>query len=203
MGKYKNSKLTSKKKVQETYMQKFKKIRNNCLGGLIAGLVIFAITLIGTITSTPVSRNELTPISGEFEYYRHQSSGGLYTHKSYIAIGIKGHKTEYHLSSIEKDEFDYSFLEEVNVGDIITLYIDKSDDRELSVKGVDKEKWNYFYTLKAGNKEYFSYDDYLKGYNDNKNLGIGVMYFGLTIMVSAPIVILISYFVCKKKDGAT
>ena len=195
MGKYQKVKGGRTKKVKETYMEKFRRIRGDCLLAIVAGLVLFLITLISVLTTSPVSSKELTPITGEFQYYR---EGGA-KHR-YIAIGLKGSDTEYHISSVSRRELDKSFFKDVKVGDRITIYIDKSADRELSDKGVDKKKWNYIYGLKIGQKVYFSYDDYLKAFNRNMNLAKGAMGFGIILIVSMPIVIAVSYNVCKKKD---
>ena len=200
MGKYKHRKPSNKKKIKQTYMEKFSSIVTDCLLVLPILLIVFVATLILFLTDSPVNSNDLTSITGELQYYRvvNKRRGG------HIAIGLKGKETEYRLASAYKWRFDHSFNDEVSVGDIITIYIDKSsNDKEFSAKGVDKKKYNYFYGLKTKGKVYFSYDDYLKSFNNGKNFAKGAMIFSILLIISVPVTIGVSYYVCKKKDEST
>ena len=135
----------------------------------------------------------LMPITGKLEYYREQNGKN-----KYIAIGLYDVPTEYRLSSIYLDEFDYSFFDEVEAGDTITIFIDNSKDHEITL-GVPRKLYNYFYYLAADGKEYFTYEDYIKSHERNDNVAWIIVGVGITIFVVATVALIIGYLVCKKR----
>lgn len=161
--------------------------------------------VVGALSSLPLisvfgeepNYDEYPHVTGKIEYCREQT--GKY---SYIAIGFYDMPTEYRLSSIYLDEFDYSFFKEVKAGDKVTIYVDNREDREFSLRGVSKKQWNYFYYLSTSRKEYFTYDDYAKSNEHNDMVACVIAGLGITTFVAAAATIIIAYFVCKqrKKD---
>lgn len=138
--------------------------------------------------------DEYTPVTGRIEYCREQT--GKY---SYVAIGFYDIPTEYRLSSIYLDEFDYSFFKEVNKGDKVTIYVDNGEAREFSLRGVSKKQWNNFYYLSTNQKEYFSYDDYVKSNEHNDMVAYVIAGAGIATFAAAAVTIPIAYCVCKKR----
>ena len=137
---------------------------------------------------------EFTPVTGKLEYYRENNGKS-----SYIAIGLYDIPTEYRLYSTYLDELNYTFFDEVKVGDTITILIDNDEDREFSIRGVSKNKWNNFYYLAVGSKEYFTYEAYINSLeNSNRRLWI-IVGVGITMLVASAAGLIIGYFVCKKR----
>lgn len=171
------------------------KFRMTCI--LCASFMFLGATLmlafLGVFSEEP-NYNEYTPVTGRIEYCREQT--GKYR---YIAIGFYDMPTEYRLDSIYLDEFDYSFFNEVKVGDKVTIYVDNDKDREFSIRGVSKKQWNSFYYLSTKRKEYFAYDDYVKSREHNNMVAGIIAGVGITMFVAAAVTIPIVYYVCKQR----
>ncbi len=173
----------------------FKGIKLNCLIWLVGGCAIGGITWPIVATTKEVPLSELHTVTGPLLYNREQ-----YGKSSYFAVGLSNLETEYRLSSIDEDEFDYSFIEEVEVGDEIILLIDDSEDLDFSMSDVEKTQWNYFYGLSANGKDYFTYDDYLKAFHDNARAGFTIAYISLGSALLSATVLIASYVIYKKKE---
>ena len=185
------------KRIKGASKDKFKKTRLVCLPLLIAGVIVGGIAAAVWATSDKeYSYDEYKAVTGTVEYCREQSS----MKNSYIAIGLKDNPTEYRLDSIFVYEFDYSFFDEVKAGDTITIYIDTGEDHTFSMKGVSKKRFNSFYYLEANGKEYFSYDDFVKSHERNDRIGDAIIVVGLAACAAAAIVLIATYFVCKKRE---
>ncbi|MCH5162828.1 MAG: hypothetical protein J1G38_05000 [Clostridiales bacterium] len=163
-----------------------------CITLMLLGAV-FMLGLIG-ISAERKNFDELTPITGQLEYCREQ-----YGKYAYVAIGFYNIPTEYRLSSTYLDEFDYSFLKEVKVGDTITIYIDSSADSEFSLSGVKKKKWNNFYYLATEEKEYFSYEDYIKSEEYYEYVCYVIVGLGAALLAGSTAAIIITFIVYKKR----
>lgn len=180
------------KKVKGASKHKFMMI---CIASVcfmfIGGLSM--LPLLGVFGEEP-NYDEYTPVTGRIEYCRKQTGKDRY-----IAIGFYDMPTEYRLSSIYLDEFDYSFFKEVKIGDKVTIYVDNDKDREFSLRGVSKKQWNYFYYLRANRKEYFTYDDYVKSNEHNDMFAWVIVGLGVTTFVASAVAIPVAYFVCKRR----
>ena len=180
------------KKVKGASKHKFKMICILCASLMFFGAT-FMLALFGVFTEEP-NYDEYPHVTGKIEYCREQT--GKY---SYIAIGFYDNPTEYRLSSIYLDEFDYSFFKEVKIGDKVTVYVDNDKDREFSISGVSKKQWNSFYYLSTSRNEYFTYDDYVKSREHNEMVEIIISGVGISIFVASGVTIPIAYFVCKRR----
>lgn len=151
------------------------------------------LALLGLLGDGP-NYYDYTPVTGNIEYCREQT--GKY---NYIAIGFYDMPTEYRLSSVYLDEFDYSFFKEVKVGDKVTVYVDNGEPTEFSIKGVSKKQWNNFYYLSTRRKEYFTYEDYVKSREHNDTVACVIGGIGITIIVASAVTIVVAHFVCKNR----
>ncbi len=183
------------KHVKGAHRNQFKGIKLNCLIWLVTGCAVGGITFPIVATTKEVPYSELHTVTGYFLYYREEIGDN-----SYFAVGLSNLETEYRLSPIDEDEFDYSFIEEVDVGDEIILLIDDSDDRDFSMSDVEKTQWNYLYGLSANGKDYFSYEDYLKAFHDNVQEGFTIAYVFLGIAMLSATILIVSYVIYKKKE---
>ena len=179
------------KKIKGASGDKFKKIFIVCTCFMILGIA-FMLPLLG-ILGEEQNYDELIPITGKLEYYRETTGSG------YIAIGFYDMPTEYRLCSIYLDEFDYSFFDKVKAGDSVTILVDNSKDREFSLRDVSKKQWNDFYYLEAYGKEYFTYEDYIRGRDRNNKVGFIFVVVGTAAFVAATVTLISAYFVCKKR----
>ncbi|MDE7395690.1 MAG: hypothetical protein K2M95_06205 [Clostridiales bacterium] len=181
------------KKVKGANRSKFKIICILCVCCMALGATLL-IPLCGVLEKAP-NYDEYTHITGKLEYYREN-----FSKHGYIAIGFYDIPTEYRLSSLYLDEFDYSFFNEVKAGDTVTIYIDNAKDRKFSLGGVSKKQWNSFYYLATDSKEYFTYEDYVKSNKLNDRAGFILVGVGIAILVAATITLISARFVCKKRE---
>lgn len=180
------------KKVKGASKNKFTAICVVCGVFMFFGAVL-TLPLWLTLGEEP-NYDEYTHVTGTLEYCREK--GGRYRH---IAIGLYGVPTEYRLDSIYLDEFDYSFFREAKVGDTVTIYIDNGEDRESYSRDSDRKVFNHFYYLATDDKEYFTYDDYVKSRERNDLVGFVIGGVGVALFVASAVAIPISYCVCKKR----
>ena len=183
------------KRIKGASKAKFKAIRIVCILLMVCGVVFSAMFLPFGIGQEPQSYAELTPVTGKMEYWRQ-----TYTQSPYFAIGFYDVPTEYRLSSIWVDELDASFFAEVKKGDEVTLYIDGSKDHAFSMRRVSRKQWNDFYALEVNGKAYFTYDDYLKGYKEDRAVWYGGVIGGAALAVGSAGTLTGAYFVCKSRE---
>lgn len=183
----------SHKKVKGASKHNFPKILMLCISGMLCGTALM-LSLLG-VSKEPTNYDEYTPITGTLEYHREQKYGK----NPYIAIGLNDIPTEYRLYSLYLDEFDYSFFDEVEVGDSVTIYIDNSKDRNFTLSGVNKKQYNGFYYLSTNGKEYFAYEDYIKSHERNNADGWIMAYFGIAITSASVVALIISIFIYNKR----
>jgi len=125
-------------------------------------------SLIGVICGVegnrkPVSQSRLIEATGKLEYFR--NSGDKFEEE--YAIGLKDDITEYRICSYDSSPFDSSFKTEVPIGDVVTILID-STRKPASINYEGRTQWNYAYAVSAKGKDYFTYDNYLSGFNKNQ-----------------------------------
>ena len=184
------------KKVKGASKDKFKKMRIYCLPVIILGAIVAVImTVVWALGPKEYSYDEYAPLTGKIEYCREQP--GRY---NYIAIGLEDVPTEYRLTSIFLRELDYSFFNEVKAGDTVTIYVDTSDDRSFSMRGVSKKKFNSFYYLEANGKEYFTYEDFVTSHKRNDAIGVMIAAIGIAAGVASAAALIITYVICKKRE---
>ena len=181
------------KKVKGAGRYAFKKMLITCIVCMISGAA-FMLPLWGLIGNAR-DYDEFTPLTGRVEYCREQDGKDRY-----IAIAFYDNPVEYRLTSIYIKQFDYSFFDEVKVGDTVTVLIDDSKDHTFSLRGVSKKLFNSFYYLEANGKEYFSYEDYVLSHKHNDMAGYIIAGVGVTLTVSSAVVLLIGYFVLKNRS---
>ena len=175
------------RRVKGANRNRFIKISVTCVLFMIMGLLLL-LPLIG-IFGEKQSYDEFVPITGKIKYVYEQRG-----RNRYVAIGFSDVPTEYRLTAIYLREFDYSFFDDVEIGDTITIYVSDYDDR-----GGDK-KWNEFYYLASEEKEYFTYDNYVKSVEHNEKVAFTVVGIGIAIFIAATAVLISSYVVCKKRE---
>ncbi len=181
------------KRVKGASKNKFKRICIFCVSLMLMGAA-FMLPLLGILGHRPKNYAELTRVTGTLEYCREY--GGT---SSYIAIGLYDLPTEYRLTSVYLYEFDYSFFDDVEVGDTVTVFVDNDEARELSRKDDDKTQWNHIYYLATDDKEYFTYDDYVKSRERNNRSGFIIVWVGIAAIVAAAVTLISVYFVCKRR----
>ncbi|CDR31450.1 Uncharacterised protein [Acholeplasma oculi] len=165
------------------YSRQKQKILNVTLG-VIIGCSLFMTLMVGLIIETdkPIGSEDLITISGNFLYYRKLEDE--------LAIGFSNLDTEYRVSSINLPYVDQAFLDQLETGDEIILSIDQSDDRNFHTDFVSKTKWNYLYTLSYEDITYFSYEDYLMGYQANQSLGQLITYVSFGIAITSTVALI-------------
>ena len=183
------------KKVKGASKYKFKRITAVCISGMFLGIVLLLPLLL--ISGEKQDYDDFTQITGKLEYYRKHTG-----RNSYIALGFYDMETEYRLSSIYLNEFDYSFFVEVKKGDTVTVLIDNDKDREFSLRGIDRKRWNHFYYLAADGNEYFTYNDYVISRERNDRIGFIISMVGIAIFAASSVALVSAYFVCKKNEKA-
>ena len=181
------------KKVKGASRNKFKAISIICIAFMIFGAIL-TFPLWGIVGKSK-NFDEFTPITGKLEYCREQTGKD-----KYIAIGFYDIPTEYRLSSIYVEEFDYSFFGEVEVGATVTIFVGNAKDREFSLRGVSKTQWNNFYYLATDSKEYFTYENYIKSHEHNDKVGYIIACIGISSLGAATVTLITGYFVCKKRE---
>lgn len=181
------------KKVKGASRDRFNKICILCVCCMISGAAL-TLPLLGIFGEKP-NYNEFTNITGKLEYYRKKPGKD-----SYIAIGFYDMPTEYRLTSMYLDEFDYSFFDEVKVGDTVTIFVDNAKDREFSLRGVSKKQWNSFYYLAKDDKEYFTYKDYIKSHENNDKAAFIIVGIGIATFVAATVTLISASIICKKRE---
>ena len=153
--------------------------------GFIMSLIFIPISL-----SSPKSYEDMIYIEGRLQH-------GYYIEDEYIAISIDDINRQYRLSSIYVKYFDYTFFDDVKIGDKVSLYI---EDREHNGKYEgEKIKISYLYYLKANDTVYFNYEDMVNGWIRNNNIGKVSSYVFGGISIASILVIGISYLVYLKK----
>ena len=159
------------------------------ISALFMGLISLGIFAASRLTS----KENLVPISGNLEYAEEIKSG--------IIFGIKDNNTEYRITSYATKYFNELFWDknEVSLGDPITVYVDSTEEIR-NTKTKDKENWTYIYTVIVNDKEYFTYDNYLEGYNSNKQLGIIMSIVSLIVSAGFGVGIIVSVIIYKKNS---
>ena len=183
------------KKVKGASKYKFKRITAVCISGMFLGIVLLLPLLL--ISGEKQDYDDFTQITGKLEYYREHTG-----RNSYIALGFYDMETEYRLSSRYLNEFDYSFFDEVKKGDTVTVLIDNDKNREFSLRGIDRKRWNHFYYLAADGNEYFTYNDYVISRERNDRIGFIISMVGIAIFAASSVALVSAYFVCKKNEKA-
>ena len=100
------------------------------------------------------------------------------------------------------DYLNDDLFEEISENMNVILFV---EDKIIDVnnKYVPREFKSNFHYLKVNETEYFTYDDYLLSFNENKNIGLNVVYVGAAdIAVSTVyfIILVIKYRGNKKKE---
>jgi len=159
--------LLLSKDVKGAAKRRFKSTLTGCI--VAASCLTFVAVISGLISSfqKPVETEDLVYVTGEFEYVRRVSDD--------YAIGLKGNPVEYRIGSIELNETDRSFKEELHAGDTIYLYVDGTREN-ASISYQDKTAWNYAYVLKTDSKTYLTFEGYLRANESNRRLGFLMCY---------------------------
>ena len=181
------------KRVKGASKNAFKTICISCICFMFFGAVLTFPLFI--VFGDKENYDGYTSVTGKIEYTREQ-----FGKSSYIAIGFYDMPTEYRLSSIFLDEFDYSFFDEVKAGDTVTVLVGNDKDREFSLRDVSKKQFNFFYYLATDDKEYFTYEDYVKSHADNDRVGFIIGIVGLAAFAASAVTLIIAYFVCKNRE---
>ena len=159
------------------------------MSALFMGLISLGISAASRVTS----KENLVPISGNLEYAEEVKNG--------IIFGIKDNNTQYRITSYATKYFNELFWDEneLSLGDPITVYVDSTEEIR-NTKTKDKENWTYIYTVIVNDKEYFTYDNYLEGYNSNKQLGIIISIVSLIVSAGFGVGIIVSVIIYKKNS---
>lgn len=164
----------------------------NVIGVLLFGIILlFPIFFIG---NEPINEFDLVKVEGTLDY--------IVEKDDYIAIGLNETNIEYRLGSIEMDYLNDDLFEEISENMNVILFV---EDKIIDVnnKYVPREFKSNFHYLKVNEKEYFTYDDYLLSFNENKNIGLSVVYVGaydITVSIVYFIILVIKYRRNKKKE---
>lgn len=135
-------------------------------------LLIFGVIIsIGTYrvyARDPVKQENLTVVYGELECYSSIDSEP--------SFGIKNYTVKFMIPSIGASYVDKSFVDEVKVGDYITLYVEGNPR---------KARWwsNYvddIATITFNNKQYYTYENYLNTVKERKGIYLNFFIVGIT-----------------------
>lgn len=153
-----------------------RKRKNTLLSGILISslcltLGIIALTIVHN--TSLIDKSELTSQTYHFEYVRSE--------KNYIAFGFYEKDTEYRIPSYCTKYFNKSFYTSINDNDEVTILIDKSDDISMNKKNVNKHYYNDLYGITAKEVNYFTYEDYCKGFNHDNNIGKVISYVFISI----------------------
>ena len=130
-----------------------------CLTFGLFGAFACITTWFSGIQQGYVKKENLTQISGEFEYFREFIGTSDYKY----AIGIKGDTTEYCINTREYAFLDKSFSSEVDTSTKLTISINLKDSgKKTSYKGRNKQ--THAYVIKTDEKEYLSYNGYVNAF---------------------------------------
>lgn len=153
----------------------------------LVGAMCLGITSMSRLTN----KENLVPVNGYLEYAKETSKG--------ISIGIKDNNIEYKTTSYATKYFNELFWneDELSLGDPITVYIDSTEEIRYN-KTKDKDGWAYIYTVIVNDKEYFTYDNYVAGYNSNRQLGLIIGIISLTIAGGNAFGAILSFIIYKK-----
>ncbi|MCQ2797515.1 MAG: HPP family protein [Bacilli bacterium] len=153
-----------------------------CIGAITGGV---------SFSQKPVEESDLKLVSGQFEYVRTVSDD--------YAIGLKGDPVEYRIGSVEEPRFNKDFFKEVKPGDVLEVFIEM-DPNLISIKYKERTSWTYVYTVKSEFETYFSYDDYVLAFEENRNNGIIGFAVSSSIFAVSAIGMFACYLVYKKEE---
>ncbi|MCH5172367.1 MAG: hypothetical protein J1F31_06040 [Erysipelotrichales bacterium] len=165
------------------------KITNYCVLGIIVTGVFASFTAM--FRNTPYDYEDLTTITYEMKSFEKKEN------RNRFSITFNNN-IEYDLPAFNVKNFDYSFIDEVEEGDLVTLLI-KESNYKVHIGKDDIYTYTYFYGVNANGKDYFTYDDYIKGFNDFY-VGDDMLYYELGVSIALGLIILVSYIVFKSKE---
>jgi len=171
---------------------KFVVARITSIVGIVFGTLFSAMYFL--VDKTPLLYEDLEIVNGSLEYRLEH-----YGKDEYLAIAFQGHDVEYRLNSMNLDELDTSFFDDIAIGDTLTIYIVPDSVNEWNPSDERKSSWTYFYYLASPTKEYLNYEDYLRGFNKNLAWGNGMAITGGAIALFSAGALITSYLVFKKR----
>lgn len=170
----------------------FKSIRVLTIVLFIISASIGSFTLVWVSDFTPTDYSTLQEINGTLKYGIEEDS--------YIALGIYGSDIEYRLTSIYKDEFNYSFFDDVVIGDNVTLYASKTTINGNNTNTGEDCKLANIYYVKSNGLEYFGYNQMLKAEVDNYNIALAMSIVFCSISVLSLVGLVSGYLYYKKNE---
>lgn len=164
--------------------------------GFVFLFFMFVGFLACLLKENPVSYENLITVTMKFKEYDEHG------YNDYFTLKFSDVEVEYYLIDYTQEYHDFSFIDEINEGDSVTLLVGKSNwSRVHYVKDEDKHYttyFNYIYGIKVGEKDYFTYNDYIKIYDDYFR-DDEIMYYSLGVSMSMVLSEIILYFVYKSK----
>lgn len=146
------------KKVVGSSFYRYKNTSKNVTVLATMSFIFSVIIGIISIFDKPLPQDRLEFVSGNVEYVTYQKVGKVYN----IVIGLEETNSEYMINGTALDAVDIDcFLDEVDKGTYITLYVDNNYREDKGEVDKSKTKWTYVYSAYTNDEVYFSYEDYV------------------------------------------
>lgn len=146
------------KNVVGSSFYRYKKTSKNVTVLAIMCFIFSVIIGIISIFDKPLPQERLELVGGNVEYATYQKVGKIYN----IVIGLEETNSEYRINGTALDAVDIDeFLDEVDKGTHITLYVDNKYRYDKGEVDKSKTKWTYVYSAYTNDDVYFSYEDYV------------------------------------------
>lgn len=139
---------------------------------IICAILFFLVSLLFGIVclfDKDVSKDELELISGKVEYTSYEKISKTYN----IIIGFENSDVEYRITSLAIGAMDYElFLDEVQEGQYLYLYVSKDYRENKGKVDKDRTKWTYAYEIYTDEKYYLTFEEYSNCEEKDDMLGI-------------------------------